>query len=149
VPLTFPSAEWFQALSSIANEDEGFQKFGTLEAIVAFKVGERAFNVTFSVREAKDVREISLEEMRDADFVIDLTPAQWQAMIEDIKANGQAGRDHTLNSLDLDGDDPIHYNVSEDGYRADKFFRYNPSLQRFMDNASQLDTVFDLAPSTA
>jgi len=148
VPLTFPSAEWFQALAAIANDDEGYQKFGTLEAIVAMKVGERAFNVTFSIREARDVREIPLDQMRDADFVIDLTPAQWQAMIEDIKANGHAGRDHTLNSLDLDAEDPIHYNVSEDGYRADKFFRYNPSLQRFFDNASQLDTVFALAATT-
>jgi hypothetical protein len=147
--LTFPSTEWFQALADVANADEGYKKFGTLEAIVAMKVGERVFNVTFHVREARDVREITSDEMRDADFVIDLTPDQWRAMIEDIKANEQAGRDHTLNSLDLVGDDPIHYNVAEDGYRADKFFRYNPSLQRFFDNAHQLDTVFDLAAATA
>ena len=32
----------------------------------------------------------------------------------------------------------------EDGYCADKFFRFNPSLQAFFDNAAKLDTVFNL-----
>jgi hypothetical protein len=27
----------------------------------------------------------------------------------------------------------------EDGFKADFFFRYNPSLQVFMDNAAKLD----------
>lgn len=147
--LTFPSVEWFQALADIANEDAGFKKFGRLNAIIAFKVGDRSYNVTFDVLEARDVRELSSDELRDSDFVIELTPEQWQGMIEDISANGTATRDWTLNTLDLVNDEPIHKNLAEDGYAADKFFRYNPSLQRFMDNAAQLDTEFNLELATA
>ena len=32
----------------------------------------------------------------------------------------------------------IHKNLMEDGFKADLFFRYNPSLQVFIDNASKL-----------
>ena len=147
--VTFPSVEWFQRLAEIANADPGFQKFGTLEAIVAFRCGDTLINVTFDLREAGDVHTIAEEEARDADFVIDLPPATWRTMIEDIKAHGRASGDQTLNSLDLMGDDPIHYNLAEDGYRADKFFRYNPSLQRFLDNASTFETEFAVAAAPA
>lgn len=147
--ITFPSVEWFQALADIANEDQHFKKFGALDAITAWKVGAKVYNVTFDVLDVRDVREASEAEMRDADFVIELQPDQWQQMIEDIKANRTAGREWTLNSLDISADEPIHFSAADDGYRADKFFRYNPSLQVFIDNASQLDTVFDLATATA
>lgn len=61
--------------------------------------------------------------------MIELAPATWRAMLDDIRANGHATGDYTLNSRDLLGD----------GYRADKFFRCNPSLRRFFDNAARLD----------
>jgi hypothetical protein len=141
--LSFPSVEWFEALAAIANEDAGFKKFGTLSASVAFKVGEQAYNVTFDVLNAGDIREVDDDAMRDADFIIELRPEQWRGMIEDIAANGAATRDWTLNTLDLIDDEPIHKNLVDDGFRADKFFRYNPSLQRFIDNAAQLDTEFN------
>ena len=147
--LTFPSVEWFQALADIANEDQHFKKFGSLDAIIAWKVGAKVYNVTFDVLDVRDVREASEAEMRDTDFVIELQPDQWQQMIEDIKANDTAGGEWTLNSLDISADDPIHFSATGDGYREDKFFRYNPSLQVFIDNASRLDTVFDLAVATA
>ena len=146
---TFPSVEWFQELADITNGDEVFRKFGRLDAIIAFKIGDRAFNVTFDVLTARDIREVDEEEMRDSDFVIELAPDQWQSMLEDIKANGTASKDWTLNTLDLINDDPIHMNMEDDGYRADKFFRYNPSLQRFFENASEMETEFDLAGAPA
>ncbi len=146
---TFPSVEWFQELADITNGDDVFRKFGRLDAIIAFKIGDRAFNVTFDVLTARDIREVDEEQMRDSDFVIELSPDQWQGMLEDIKANGVATRDWTLNTLDLINDDPIHTNLEGDGYRADKFFRYNPSLQRFIENASQMETKFDMAGAPA
>ena len=42
-----------------------------------------------------------------------------------------------------------HFSATGDGYREDKFFRYNPSLQRFIENASQMETTFDLAGAPA
>jgi hypothetical protein len=147
--VAFPSVEWFQRLAAIANDDPGFQKFGTLEAVVAFRCGGSLFSVTFDVRDVRAARAISEDEAREADFVIDLPPAAWRAMIEDIRANGRASGAQTLNSLDLLGDEPVHVNLADDGYRADKFFRYNPSLQRFIDNASTFETEFalDAAPA--
>jgi hypothetical protein len=147
--LTFPSVEWFQALADLANEDERYRKYGRLNAVVAFKVGERNFNVTFDVLDVGDVREISEDGLRDADFVITLAPDQWRSMLEDIDANGLATKDWTLNTLDLVLDEPIHANLADDGFAADKFFRYNPSLQRFIDNAAQLETEFKMEAATA
>jgi len=34
--------------------------------------------------------------------------------------------------------DGLHQNSTGDGYRADKFFRFNESLQRFFDLSAQL-----------
>ena len=91
----------------------------------------------------RDVRAIGEAETREVDFVVELQPETWEAMLTDIRTHGHASGDFTLNTLDLSGDEPIHRNVAGDGYRADKFFRYNPSLQRFFDNAARLDTVFE------
>jgi hypothetical protein len=142
--LTFPSVEWFQALADIANEDERFKKYGRMNADVGFKIGDKAYNVTFDVLTVTDIREIAQVELIHADFVIDIPTDRWQGMLEDIKANGLATSDWTLNTLDLVLDEPIHANLADDGFAADKFFRYNPSLQRFFDNASQIDTEIKL-----
>lgn len=147
--LTFPSVEWFQALADIANEDEELKKFGTLDATIAFKVGEQHYSVTFDILEARDVRESSEEDAFDADFVIDLSPDKWQGMLDDIRTNGRAGRDWTLNTLDMIDDEPIHKNLRQDGFAADKFHRYGPTLQRFMDNSVQLETKFEFEAVTA
>jgi hypothetical protein len=140
--LTFPSVEWFQALADIANEDDDLKKFGTLDASVAFKVGEQHYSVTFDILQARDVHESNAEEAVDADFVIELSSDKWQQMIADIRAYGRAGRDWTLNTLDILDAEPIHKNLRQDGFAADKFHRYGPTLQRFIDNSSQLETVF-------
>lgn len=137
--LTFPSVEWLQALADLANEDEDFRKIGRLDAVVGLRIGEAGYRLTFEVLTCGDVREATEAELREADFVIEMPPERWREMIDDIRANGRATGDHTLNSLDLVMEEPIHRNEQGDGYRADKFFRYNPSLQRFFDNVSRLD----------
>ena len=144
--LMFPSVDWMQAVADLANEDEGFKKFGRLEALVGFRVGEHAYSVNFEVLSCRDVNEASEEDLRQADFVITLPPETWREMLDNIQTNGRATGDYTLNSLDLLGEEPIHGNELGDGYRADKFFRYNPSLQRFFDNAAQLQTVIGDEP---
>ncbi|MDP6580877.1 MAG: hypothetical protein QF681_09480 [Vicinamibacterales bacterium] len=139
---TFPSVEWFQALADIANGDDDLKKFGTLDATVVFKVAEQHYSVTFDILQARDVHESSADDALEADFVIELSPEKWQGMIDDIQTNGRAGRDWTLNTLDMIDDEPIHKNLGQDGFAADKFHRYGPTLQRFMDNSSQLETEF-------
>ena len=147
--LTFPSTEWFEKLAEITREDEGYRKFGRLNAVVVFAVGDKHYVANFDVLNIHEIREVDPEFSRDSDFVIELAPDQWRQMLEDIKKNGHATQEWTLNTLDLRFDEPIHKNLMEDGFKADMFFRYNPSLQRFFDNSSQLDYVFDLETANA
>jgi hypothetical protein len=140
--LTFPSAEWFQALADITKADPNYRKFGRLNAIVVFKSGDQLVQVNFNVLDIMDITEVDESALRDADFIIDMTPQQWKDMLDDIKQRGHAGLEQTLNTLDLEWDEPIHRNDLQDGYKADLFFRYLPSLQVMFDNSSQLETVY-------
>lgn len=147
--VEFPSVEWYQALADIAKQDAPYKKFGRLNAVIAFKCGASIISANFDVLNIHDIKEIDENEMRDVDFVIEMEPRVWREMIVDIKANGHASLDHTLNTLDLAFDEPIHRNELQDGFKADMFFRYNPSLQRFFDTSSQLETTFAEAMANA
>ena len=85
--ITFPSVEWFQALADIANGDEGFKKIGRLDAIVAFKVQDKIYNVTFDVLTVLDIHEIGEDDMRDADFVIELAPEQCPHRVDFLRGS--------------------------------------------------------------
>lgn len=147
--LTFPSIEWYQALADITKADLGYKKFGRLNAQIAFKCGDSIVAADFDVLNIHRLKEIDENEMRDVDFVIEMDPAAWRGMLEDIKAHGHASLDYTLNTLDLKMDEPIHRSELGDGFRADMFFRYNPSLQRFFDNSAQLSTTYAAELATA
>ena len=141
--LTFPSVDWFQALAEITKADQGYTKFGRLNAVIAFKYGDTNISCNFDVLDIREIKEISDEELRDVDIVIEMPVDAWVGMLENIKENGRAVGEWTLNTLDLRLDEEIHKNLMEDGFKADFFFRYNPSLQVFIDNAAQLE--FDIA----
>lgn len=71
-----------------------------------------------------------------ADCYLDGDIEAWQAMFDDIAQNGRAVGRQTINSLTLvgeairvRGDDPLG---------IDKFFRYNQTMQAFLDGAAQL-----------
>jgi hypothetical protein len=138
--LTFPSTDWFEALAEITKNDLGYTKFGRLNAVIAFKHGNTNISCNFDVLDIKDIKEISDEELRDVDIVIEMPTDIWDGMIANIKENGRAVGEWTLNTLDLRLDEEIHKNLMEDGFKADFFFRYNPSLQVFMDNIAKLDS---------
>ncbi len=138
----FPSVAWFEAVAAITRVDAQYQKFGRLNAVIAFKSGNSIVQANFDVLHIHEIQEIEEDEMRDCDFIIELEPAQWKVMLKDIKKNGTASLDWTLNTLDLKYDEPIHRNDLEDGFKADLFFRYLPSLQVYFDNSSQIDTGY-------
>jgi hypothetical protein len=129
----FPSTEWLERLAQLAMHDDAYRRFGRVDALVGLKVGDRIFRLTFDVFEIRDIREITADELRDVDFYLDMEPERWQAMLRCILEHGRAEREFTLNSLDLTLPDGLHQNATGDGYRADKFFRFNESLQRFFD----------------
>ena len=137
--LTFPSVDWFQSLAEITKNDERYRKLGRLNAVIAFKHGDTNISCNFDVLDIHDIKEISDEELRDVDIVIEMPTDIWSGMLANIKENGHAVGEWTLNTLDLRLDEEIHKNLMEDGFKADFFFRYNPSLQVFIDNASKLD----------
>ena len=145
----FPSTEWLQAVADLAMADERYRKYGRVDALVGLKVGDRMFRLTFDVFDISDIRAISFDELRDLDFYLDMEPERWQAMIESIKSNDGAGLEYTLNTIDLKLPDGLAINAMGDGYRMDKFFRFNESLQRFFDLSAQIDTTFALPASTS
>ena len=139
----FPSTEWLTQVAQLAMVDEAYRKFGRVDATVGLKVGERVFRMTFDVFNIDDIREIDADQLRDLDFYLEMEPERWETMLRSIRENGRAERDFTLNSLDLTLQDGLHQNALGDGYRADKFFRFNENLQRFFDLSSQVQTTFD------
>ena len=138
----FPSVEWLQHVADLAMADEAYRKSGRVDALVGIRVGERQFAMTFDVFEIRDVREISFDDLRDLDFYLDMEPERWRAMLESIKEHGSAGLEYTLNTLDLKLPNGLAINAIGDGYRMDKFFRFNQSLQRFFDLSATTDTTF-------
>jgi hypothetical protein len=140
----FPSVEWLQAVANLAMNDERYRKYGRVDALVGIKVGERTFAMTFDVFDIRDIREITHDALRDLDFYLDMEPERWRAMLDDIRQNGHAGLEYTLNTLDLKLPDGLAINAMGDGYRMDKFFRFNESLQRFFDLSSQVETTYAL-----
>ena len=138
----FPSVEWFQQVATLAMADETYRKFGRVDALVGFRVGGQTFGAVFDVFDIRDIRDVADDELRDLDFYLEMEPARWQAMLEDIKREGHAGLDHTLNTIDLRLPDGLAINAEGDGYRMDKFFRFNQSLQRFFDLSARVETTF-------
>ncbi|HJM26773.1 MAG: hypothetical protein CL516_03800 [Actinobacteria bacterium] len=62
--------------------------------------------------------------------------ASWAEMFDDIASNGRATGKRTINSLTLVGD---HIDVrGGDPMGVDKFFRFNQTIQQFLDGAAQL-----------
>ena len=145
----FPSVEWLTDVARLAMQDDVYRRFGRVDATVGLKVGERVFRLTFDVFDIGDIREIDADALRDLDFYLEMEPSRWQAMLSSIHANGRAEREFTLKSLDLTLPDGLHQNATDDGYRADKFFRFNENLQRYFDLSARVETTFDMSSVTA
>lgn len=152
VPVPFPSKDWFQCLADLMNADhDTHEHLGFIDCIAQFTVlepapdkGRVAYQVTFEEIEAIDVREVGNDDMGRETFALEASLATWREMIENIAAgNGRPDLDHTLNAMShlgtplaLVGDDPLD---------RDCYFRFNQSLQEFINASSKLMTVFEAA----
>ncbi len=145
----FPSVQWLEQVATLAMSDAAYKKSGRVDIQAGIRVGDQQYGMTFDVFEIRDVRELSFDELRDLDFYLEMEPERWRAMVEDIKENGHAGLNYTLNTIDLKLPDGLAINATGDGYRMDKFFRFNQSLQRFFDLSAQIETTFALPASPA
>ena len=136
----FPSMEWFEAVRESANGDSQFTSQGTVNCVMGAKVGDSAFAITFEGFECASVQDISEGELRDLDFYIELSPAEWRDLLDNIAANGGSDSAHTLNTLDLTM--PNGCVKSGNELRRAAFFQYHLSLQAFFDASARVETTF-------
>lgn len=146
----FPSRAWFQRLADLMNANRTRQEqLGYVDCIAQFTVldggangGPVAYRVTFEEFSAIAVEEYPTRELDNADFALEGSAATWREMIENIATNnGRPDLDHSLNRLSHMGT-PLKL-VAEDPVRADAYFRFNQSLQEFVDASAQFTTLFD------
>lgn len=129
---TFPSRQSLEDLAAAMNADEQhFAKLGVVDCKVGFSVADTGAGFTVEF-ERYGVARVD-EGTACADFVLEADSDVWQAMYSEIVAHGQASRDQTLNYLALPG---IAMTVRADDQLAeDLFYRYNQTLQSFVNCA--------------
>jgi len=147
--IAFPSVEWFERLAQLMKTNRARNEhLGFIDCIANFTVLDGGLRgkpwtaqVIFEEFEATDVREASAAALGRADFTLEATMATWREMIESIaRGHGRPDLTHTLNYLSHYGT-PIRV-WSDDPLRKDLFFRYNQSLQEFVNASATFRTIF-------
>ncbi len=144
--MKFPSQAWFQALQErAAAKPDRFRKLGFVDANVGIVVtadnggAPAGFVLGFSGYGCKQIATVP-RPGDVADFVLAGPCGVWKEMIENIRQNGEADLQHTLNVLTLPGV-PLKLEAA-DQLKADLFFRYNQTLQEFFNGAAEVETEF-------
>lgn len=146
----FPSVDWFEAVArALAADRERLRRLGYVDATVGVRIDDGSeaigFVLEFGAYGVKRVRQTDTPEA-DADFTIAGSAAAWREMVENIRANGEADLNHTLNRLTMAGT-PLKV-VAADQLQEDLFFRFNQSLQALFDASASVETAFGaLAPA--
>lgn len=147
--VAFPSRVWFERLAGLMNANRARQEqLGYVDCVAEFCVlgggpggSPWSAQVTFEEFEAVDVREAREADQDRADFHVEGSLDTWREMIESIAAGGgRPDLEHTLNRLTHMGV-PMCV-VSNDPLRRDLFFRYNQSLQEFLNASAAFRTTF-------
>jgi hypothetical protein len=136
----FPSVEWFQQAADLLNKSDAFKQFGTVDTEMGVQVGDRFFEIDFEAFEVKRVSETDERRMDELDFYLVQSPDAWKAMLDDIKANGHATHEFTLNSLDLRSNEELA--IGKDYVRRDAFYRFNQTLQDYFDMSAKMETTY-------
>jgi hypothetical protein len=114
------------------NADRAFARLGTTDVRMGIKAGDAAYLLDFEAFGCSAVTQIDVEALRDADFYLDLSPAEWKRYL----SGRAAGSAPSLVSLDVDTPDGIV--KGGDPLQALKFERYHLTLQAFLDAAAHL-----------
>jgi hypothetical protein len=136
----FPSVQWFQEAADLLNKSDAFKRFGTVDTEMGIQVGDRYFEIDFEAFEVKRVSETDARRMEELDFYLVQSPEAWRAMLDDIKANGIATHEFTLNSLDLRSNEELA--IGKDYVRRDAFYRFNQTLQDYFDMSAKMETTY-------
>jgi hypothetical protein len=123
------TAKWLKQAKDTVNADPAFRKLGNVDTKVALKVGKPAFLIDFSGFTCHGVHKIGDNELRDADYLIEMTPESWSSFLE----GRRQGSGPSL--AELDTDQGI---VKAKNPRAKlDFYRYHLSVQAFLDAGAQ------------
>lgn len=134
------SVAFFDALAAEMNANPAaYEVLGDIDLDLGIVV-RRPDGDPFRVRLAfhgiacEGVAEMAPGDERTADCWLEGDLAAWQAMLEDILANGRATGRQTINSLTLLGDHiAVH---GGDPMGVDRFFRFNQTVQSYFDGAA-------------
>jgi hypothetical protein len=150
--LAFPSRDWFARLGELMNADRvRHEHLGYVDCVVEFRVLDahgpgrpERVQVTFEEFGVTDVRALTTGGDSRADFVLEADAKAWRAMIESIaRGHGRPELEQTLNHLSH-METPFRV-VSGDPLKRDLYFRYNQSLQEFVNASARFTTHFAAA----
>lgn len=120
---------WLERARDGVNADKSFRKRGSVDADVGLRVGDTTYLVSFAGFSCHGVRAIGANELRDADFIIEMTPDQWQRYV----AGRRGGTGRTIAELDTTEGVVKAINPRK---KLD-FFRFHTSLQAFFDSGAR------------
>ena len=137
--MDIDTTAFFEALAAEMNaHPERYQVLGDadMSAMVVMTSADRAFRVRidFEMLECAGVTEAEAGD--PADYRLEGPLDAWQAMFDDIVANGRATGLQTINSLAMLGDRIACR--GDDPMGLDKFSRFNQTLQEFFDGAARV-----------
>ena len=147
--VDFPSVEWFERLGQLMDEYRArHEHIGPIDVTAVWTVidadgqgTDRHFLTRFELYSMVDAREITEDERSQADFIMETDTQVWQEMIENIRDNGgRPDLEHSLNRLSLPGV-PIRV-WADDPLGRDMFFRFNQSLQEFVNASVHVPTRY-------
>lgn len=140
---------FFDALATEMNaHPEVYEVLGDLDMDIALVMknphGDFRVRLTFEGITCAGVDEIGDGDEYTASCWLEGSLADWQTMFDDIAEHGHATGWWTINSLTLVGEKiAVH---GEDPLGVDLFFRFNQTVQNFLDGASK---VLASTPATA
>jgi hypothetical protein len=147
--LAFPSVAWFERLGEVMEEYRSrHEHIGPIDCTCVWTVfdadgpgADRHFRTTFELYSLTESIEVTEDERPRADFILETDADVWREMIENIRENGgRPDLEHSLNRLSLPGV-PIRV-WAEDPLGRDMFFRFNQSLQEFVNASVHVPTVY-------
>jgi hypothetical protein len=138
------SVAFFDTLAGEMNaHSEQYEILGDvdLDLVLVMRRGEDDFRIrlTFAGITCDGVTEVTAEDETSAHCAIVAPLAAWQAMFDDIVANGRAVGRQTLNALTMWGEDMQI--AGTDPMGTDRVSRFNQTLQQFLDGAAHLGAV--------
>ena len=75
------SAKQLKKAQGIANVDVSFRQLGNVDVKMGIKVGKHMYLIVFEGFTCHSVRKMTAKEVRETDFMIEMSPAQWDKFI--------------------------------------------------------------------